>query len=59
MYLRVRLLFDPPTTSYLITALDRQREELEYRMNVTREATAWVDPDPDPPLDELIDLGYV
>lgn len=33
-YLRVRLLFDPPTTSYLITALENQVKELEWRLNV-------------------------
>ena len=37
MYIRVRLLFDPPTTSYLITALEKQFQELEWRMNVHRE----------------------
>lgn len=44
VYLRVRMLFDPPQTSYLIEALDRQREELEWRLNVYRESTAWTDP---------------
>jgi hypothetical protein len=47
IYLRVRLLFDPPTTSYLITALEKQVQELEWRMNVYREETGWTDPDPD------------
>jgi hypothetical protein len=46
VYLRVRLLFDPPTTSYLIEALNKQAEELEWRLNVIREGTEWVDPDP-------------
>lgn len=39
VYLRVRLLFDPPTTSYLITALETQYKELEWRLNVYREGT--------------------
>jgi hypothetical protein len=34
VYLRVRLLFDPPTTSYLITALTEQVKELEWRLTV-------------------------
>ena len=34
VYLRVRLLFDPPTTSYLMTALNEQVKELEWRLNV-------------------------
>jgi hypothetical protein len=46
MYLRVRQLFDPPTTSYLIAAVDTQIKELEWRLNVTREDAEWVDPDP-------------
>lgn len=37
VYLRVRLLFDPPTTSYLITAMKEQVQELEWRLNVVRE----------------------
>jgi hypothetical protein len=46
--LRVRMLFDPPTTSYLIDAMKEQIRELEFRMNVYRGETAWVDPDPAP-----------
>lgn len=37
VYLRVRLLFDPPTTSYLINSLKEQVKELEWRLNVHRE----------------------
>lgn len=37
MYLRVRLLFDPPQTSYLITSLKEQAKEMEWRLNVVRE----------------------
>lgn len=48
VYLRVRLLFDPPTTSYQIAAFDDQRKELEWRLNVHREETEWTDPDPTP-----------
>lgn len=52
MYLCVRLLFDPPTTSYLIDALNAQKRELEVRMNIYREETAWVDPTPAPVLSD-------
>lgn len=48
VYLKVRMLFDPPTTSYLINALNEQMKELEWRLNVVREEESWVDPDPDP-----------
>jgi len=46
IFLRTRLVFDPPATSYVISALERQVQELEFRLNVTRETTDWVDPDP-------------
>ena len=47
-YLRVKMLFDPPQTSYLVDAMAKQIAELEWRLNVYREATGWTDPDPDP-----------
>lgn len=34
VYLKVRLAFDPPQTSYLIDAIKNQCSELEWRMNV-------------------------
>ena len=34
VYLRVRRLFDPPTTSYLVDAYAKQIEELEWRLTV-------------------------
>jgi hypothetical protein len=45
--LRVRQVFDPPSTSYLISAFNEQIKELEWRLNVHREETGWVDPDPE------------
>jgi hypothetical protein len=48
VFLKVRQLFDPPSTSYLISAVERQIQELEWRLNVHREETGWVDPDPNP-----------
>lgn len=47
VYLRVRMLFDPPGTSFLLNALESQAEEIEWRLNVYREETEWVDPDPE------------
>jgi hypothetical protein len=46
VYLCVRLVFDPPTTSYQISAAKEQVAELAWRMNVHRESTDWVDPFP-------------
>lgn len=34
IYLRVRLLFDPPTTSFAIESFAKQIAELEWRINV-------------------------
>jgi hypothetical protein len=46
VFLKVKMLFDPPTTSYLLSASEKQIEELEWRLNVHREGTEWVDPEP-------------
>lgn len=53
VFLKVRQLFDPPQTQYLIAAMDKQIEELEWRLNVHREEDGWVDPDP-PALPEAV-----
>lgn len=37
IFLKVRLLFDPPTTSFLIEAMNKQIMEYEWRLNVFRE----------------------
>lgn len=34
IYLRVRLLFDPPTNSFLVTSLQKQIDQLEWRLMV-------------------------
>lgn len=34
MYLRVKLIFDPPNTSFVLKALQEQITELEWRLNV-------------------------
>ena len=34
VYMRVRLLFDPPTTSFVLTSLENQAKEYEWRLNV-------------------------
>lgn len=46
VYLQVRLLFDPPATSYLLSAAQEQIREHIWRLNVRREEAEWVDPDP-------------
>lgn len=42
--LKVRLLFDPPGTSYHITALEEQIKELEYRLLTERDLKTWTAP---------------
>ena len=37
VFLKVRLLFDPPATSFVISAMNEQIKELEWRLNVYRE----------------------
>lgn len=42
VHLRVRLLFDPPATSFAIAAIEKQLEELTWRINVQRELDLYV-----------------
>lgn len=37
IYIKVRLMFDPPTSSFVIAALEKQASELEWRLNVKYE----------------------
>ena len=55
VYLKVRYLFDPPTTSFLLTAMDNQIKEYEWRLNVSRE-NILIPPFPivDPYLEEVV-----
>lgn len=53
VYLRVRQVFDPPTTSFAIQAFQEQIRELEWRLNVHREETEWVDPNSPGPITEV------
>lgn len=58
-YLRVRVLFDPPTGSYhLVNSMNAQITELEWRLNVKREGEKWVDPTP-PPVTDPDNVQYV
>jgi len=46
VYLRVRRLFDPPGTSFLLEAIQQQEKELEWRINAQREDDQWMEPAP-------------
>ncbi len=37
MWLRVRMLFDPPSSSFVLEALKKQAEEFEWRLNIHME----------------------
>lgn len=44
VYLKSRILFDPPTTSFLIEALNKQIAEYETRISYRREDASWTTP---------------
>jgi hypothetical protein len=46
IFLKVRLLFDPPATTFHLKAQQDQLDEVTWRLSVGRESTEWVDPDP-------------
>jgi len=41
--LKARMLFDPPTTSFLIEAMNEQIKQYEWRLNVFREFAKYPD----------------
>jgi len=38
MYLRVRIMFDPPQNSFTLTSMENQAKEYEWRLNVQAES---------------------
>jgi len=40
VYLKTRLLFDPPSNSFLVDAITKQITELEWRLNVQADTVA-------------------
>lgn len=44
IYLRVRLIFDPPATAYVLKSFEAQIQELEWRISAMRESADWLDP---------------
>lgn len=41
VYLKVRMLFDPPTTSFALEAAQKQLSEYEWRISTFREVDTW------------------
>lgn len=56
VYMSVRLIFDPPTTSFGITAMEKQIEKHGWLMNVRREGQIWT-PTPVAPEEVVLDGG--
>jgi hypothetical protein len=44
VYLRVRVLFDPPSTSFLGAAFKEQIDEYTWRISIVRESDQWEAP---------------
>jgi len=56
IFLKVRILFDPPNTAYLVTALNEQLREHEWRISEYRESTEWTPPVEDEDTDDEDDI---
>lgn len=44
MGLRVRLIFDPPTSSIAVDSYQKMIDKYEWMLNVKREGESWTDP---------------
>lgn len=51
-YLRVRLIFDPPTNSFLVTAIERQIKEYDWRIEAWHDPTRFIENDSNSETDE-------
>lgn len=47
IFQRVKMLFDPPTSSFGLTAVEKQLDEAIWRLNVAADFTV-IQPEPDP-----------
>ena len=47
IYIRVRLLFDPPQNAFLVTALKEELQEAEWRIEAWHKPVVLVDPTPE------------
>lgn len=48
VFLRVKLIFDPPTNSFLVNAINDQIKENDWRIEVWHKPGAHIEPDPEP-----------
>lgn len=49
VFMKVKMMFDPPTTSFVIEAYTKQIAEFEERISINREGVSWTDPNPPAP----------
>lgn len=56
--LRVRLLFDPPTSSYLADSINKQIQEFEFRLQCDSEKPLLPEPDMSEIYDETYEEDY-
>jgi hypothetical protein len=57
MYFRVKMLFDPPSTGYVMTAMEKMILEMEWRLNTAREDIDYpmpIDGEVVPPSSEIV-----
>lgn len=60
IFMKVKMMFDPPTTSFVIEAYTKQIAEFEERISINREGVSWVDPNPPaPPTPDLEELYWL
>lgn len=52
VYLRVRLIFDPPQNSFLVAAIERQIKECDWRIEAWHKPVTIVEDTPDPTIDD-------
>ena len=45
VYLRCKLIFDPPTSSFVLSSYNDQMRELEWRLNAMAETPPWIVPE--------------
>lgn len=54
VYLAVKMMFDPPNVGYVLTAMEKQLEKAEWRINVAREELIYP-PEPEGWIPEMND----
>lgn len=46
VFMKTKMVFDPPASSYLQDSMEKLLQEAEWRLSANRESTDWVDPGP-------------